>query len=88
MIDAQRFFSFDKLQAAAGSEKTIPRLTKLGFNSSTFSGAVTSGELAFLLLRDRPDSWWQGLGRKCLHFTWGSRGAVSLEGLKLDVRAA
>lgn len=38
------------------------------------------------MLRDRPAPLWQGLGRRCLHFTWGARGAISLEGLGLEVR--
>ncbi|DBA67199.1 TPA: hypothetical protein ACH3X2_001512 [Trebouxia sp. C0005] len=36
-------------------------------------------------LTDRPTSELQHLGNSCLHFTWKSRGTVSLEGLELQV---
>ena len=36
-------------------------------------------------LTDRPTSELQHLGNRCLHFTWKSRGTVSLEGLELQV---
>ena len=52
---------------------------------SAFCGVVTSGECTHRHLTERPDAWWQGLGRRCLHFTWGQRGAISLEGLGLEV---
>jgi hypothetical protein len=49
------------------------------------AGAVTSGDMAHLHLLDRPGTFWQGLGTRCLHFTWSSRGTISLEGLGLEV---
>ena len=52
---------------------------------SRCAGAVTSGDLADRFLRDRPDEWWQRLERRCLHFTWSSRGTISLQGLDLQV---
>ena len=58
----------------------------MGFNAGDFVGAVTSGEVTHQQLQERAGPFWQGLGRRCLHFTWGSRGAVSLEGLDLEVR--
>jgi len=27
----------------------------------------------------RNDPWFAALGRKCIHITWGDRGAISLE---------
>jgi len=36
-------------------------------------------------LTDRVTSELQHLGNRCLHFTWKSRGTVSLEGLELQV---
>lgn len=57
----------------------------MGFDVSAFCGVVTSGECTHRHLTERPDAWWQGLGRRCLHFTWGQRGAISLEGLGLEV---
>ena len=37
-------------------------------------------------LQQRPTTFWQGLGRRVLHFTWSSRGEVVLdEALGLQV---
>lgn len=37
-------------------------------------------------LQQRPTAFWQGLGRRVLHFTWSSRGEVVLdEALRLQV---
>lgn len=69
----------------SGSSGVIPKLELMGFDSKWFAGAVTSGEVAHQLLLSRPDSWWQGLGDTCLHFTWGSRGAVAIDDLRLKV---
>lgn len=46
---------------------------------------MTSGELTHTHLADRPDPWWQTLGRKCLHLTWSTRGTIDLSGLGLEV---
>ncbi|KAK9810178.1 hypothetical protein WJX72_006196 [[Myrmecia] bisecta] len=67
---------------AAGA---LDKLAKMGFDAKNFAGAVTSGEIAHTKLLQRTDSFWAGLGKRCLHFTWSSRGAVSLEGLGLEV---
>ena len=55
-----------------------------------------NGSASFLLLLSLPTiamfaplgEWWQGLGNRCLHFTWSSRGSISLDGLGLEVRAS
>ncbi|KAK6137791.1 hypothetical protein DH2020_028463 [Rehmannia glutinosa] len=39
--------------------------------------------LQFVSMRDDP--WFAGLGRSCIHMTWSDRGAISLEGLGLQV---
>ena len=57
----------------------------MGFNAEDFVGVVTSGEVTHQHLLARPSLFWRQLGRRCLHFSWGSRGAVSLEGLGLQV---
>ncbi|GMH38100.1 hypothetical protein BSKO_05984 [Bryopsis sp. KO-2023] len=67
------------------ADKAYVRLEGMGFQREWIAGVVTSGELAFRHLRDRPNSFWSNLGRKVLHFTWGSRGKVSLDGLGLEV---
>lgn len=42
-------------------------------------------QVAHRQLEGRPSPFWQQLGRRCLHFTWAARGAISLEGLGLEV---
>jgi hypothetical protein len=49
------------------------------------TGAITSGELTHRYLAGRPDAWWQHLGRRCIHLTWSSRGAISLDALDLEI---
>ncbi|CAN8299062.1 unnamed protein product [Cochlearia groenlandica] len=64
---------------------TIEKLKGLGFDPSFFAGAVTSGELTHQSLQRRDDPWFAALGRRCIHITWKDRGAISLEGLDLNV---
>ncbi|GBF92597.1 hypothetical protein Rsub_05211 [Raphidocelis subcapitata] len=64
---------------------TISKLEKMGFDGGWFAGAITSGELTHRYLQQRPDDWWRALGRRCVHLTWSSRGAISLSGLGLEV---
>ncbi|KAE8663104.1 pyridoxal phosphate phosphatase-like isoform X3 [Hibiscus syriacus] len=64
---------------------TIEKLKKLGFNPSLFVGAIASGELTHQYLQRRDNSWFAALGRSCIHTTWSDRGAISLEGLGLQV---
>lgn len=63
----------------------MEKLSSLGFDTSCFLGAITSGELTHQYLQKRDDPWFAALGRKCIHLTWGSRGAISLEGLGLQI---
>ncbi|XP_014507407.1 uncharacterized protein LOC106767097 [Vigna radiata var. radiata] len=67
------------------SSTTIEKVKGLGFDASLFLGAVTSGELTHQYLQRRDDPWFAALGRSCIHFTWNGRGAISLEGLDLQV---
>lgn len=30
-------------------------------------------------MEQRPSAFWQQLGRRCIHITWSSRGAITLE---------
>ncbi|KAE8726684.1 Haloacid dehalogenase-like hydrolase superfamily protein isoform 1 [Hibiscus syriacus] len=64
---------------------TIEKLKNLGFDPSLFVGAITSGELTHQYLQRRDNSWFAALGRSCIHMTWSDRGAISLEGLGLQV---
>ncbi|XP_021912056.1 uncharacterized protein LOC110825847 isoform X1 [Carica papaya] len=64
---------------------TMEKLKNLGFDPSLFVGAITSGELTHQYLQRRDDAWFAALGRSCIHMTWNDRGAISLEGLGLQV---
>ncbi|KAL3352152.1 hypothetical protein AABB24_020295 [Solanum stoloniferum] len=64
---------------------TLEKLRSLGFDPSLFIGAITSGELTHQYLQTREDAWFASIGRSCIHMTWSDRGAISLEGLGLEV---
>ncbi|XP_027185279.1 uncharacterized protein LOC113783362 [Coffea eugenioides] len=64
---------------------TLEKLKSLGFDPSLFVGAITSGELTHQHLQRRDDRWFAALGKSCIHMTWKDRGAISLEGLGLQV---
>jgi ribonucleotide monophosphatase NagD (HAD superfamily) len=46
---------------------------------------MTSGEVTQQYLSKRPTQEWSSLGKACLHFTWGTRGAVDVSALGLQV---
>ncbi|KAJ0972243.1 hypothetical protein J5N97_020202 [Dioscorea zingiberensis] len=64
---------------------TFEKLGSLGFNPLLFHGTITSGELTHQYLERRDDPWFAALGRSCIHMTWSGRGAISLDGLNLQV---
>ncbi|OAY50390.1 hypothetical protein MANES_05G132000v8 [Manihot esculenta] len=64
---------------------TMEKMKSLGFDPSLFVGAITSGELTHQYLQRRDDDWFASLGRSCIHMTWSDRGAISLEGLDLQI---
>ena len=72
----------------AGAGGVLSKLAKLGFPEAAFAGVLTSGEIAHTRLAGRRSGgwFWEELGSRCLHMTWGERGAISLDGLGLDVR--
>lgn len=51
------------------------------------AGGITSGEVTHQFLKKRPTQSWDRLGTRCLHFTWGSRGAVDISSLGLSAVA-
>jgi hypothetical protein len=57
----------------------------MGFPKDAFFGAITSGEVCHQVLQDRPDEFYQALGKRCIHITWGARGSISLGDLDLQV---
>ncbi|KAM3339247.1 hypothetical protein P3S68_029116 [Capsicum galapagoense] len=64
---------------------TMEKLRSLEFDPSLFVGVITSGELTHQYLQMRGDAWFASLGRSCIQMTWSDRGAISLEGLGLQV---
>jgi HAD superfamily hydrolase (TIGR01459 family) len=56
----------------------------MGFPRDAFCGVITSGEVTHRALSERATPFWAAR-RRCLHFTWGARGAISLDGLGLEV---
>ena len=72
-------------QFSSGSHNALQRIQQLGYDPTWFDGAITSGEVTHVQLAGRPTAELQQLGKRCLHFTWKSRGTVSLAGLDLQV---
>lgn len=67
------------------SNGALKNLEKKGINVKLIEGAITSGEVTTLAFTAMPrEEAFRGL-RRCVHFTWGSRGAISLDGLDLEV---
>ena len=60
------------------------QLRKMGIAASEFDGVMTSGEATYLMLRDRPDPWYQALGRAVFHLG-PERDRNVLHGLDLDI---
>ena len=56
----------------------------MGFPKDAFCGVITSGEVTHDALLHRRTPFWQSR-KKCIHITWGARGAISLEDLGIDV---
>ena len=74
------------------ANQALSKLATMGFDTSLFVGAVTSGELTHRALEARDADWAKppaGDGRalRALWLTWGERGAVSLAGTGVDVVA-
>ena len=43
------------------------QLRRMGIDDELYDGVMSSGEATHLMLRDRPDAWWQGLGTRIFH---------------------
>ncbi|GER28285.1 haloacid dehalogenase-like hydrolase superfamily protein [Striga asiatica] len=52
-----------------------------------FKAHGETNKMSFIehVLDRRDDPWFAGLGSSCIHMTWNDRGAISLEGLGLQV---
>ncbi len=66
------------------SDGVLKNLEKKGFDIGCFEGVVTSGEVTHQRLTERPDGFWKSR-KACVHFTWGERGAISLDDMGVDV---
>ena len=60
------------------------QLGRMGILEEWYDGVMTSGEAAYLMLRDRPDAWYAGLGRRVFHLG-PPRDRGVMAGLDLDV---
>ncbi len=92
-IAAVRHLAFDRglrvliiSNSSRRSAGTLGNLARMGFPEKAFAGAITSGEVTHELLAARPDAFWAAR-RTALHLTWGARGAISLDGLGLELTA-
>ncbi|HWK46963.1 MAG TPA: TIGR01459 family HAD-type hydrolase [Stellaceae bacterium] len=65
------------------AETNRNRLIRLGIPARLYSHIVTSGEVTWQALRDRPEPFWRSLGRRCLHVTRGDDHSL-LDGLDLE----
>jgi HAD superfamily hydrolase (TIGR01459 family) len=68
------------------ADENIRRLAKLGLPRSAYDALLTSGEAAWLGLRDRTKPPFSTLGRRCLLITRGPDPSI-VEGLHLEVVA-
>ena len=64
--------------------ETLAKLKPLGFDPAWFAGSVTSGETTHQALTLRTDPTFAQLGKRCLHLTWGERGAINVDSLGLE----
>jgi HAD superfamily hydrolase (TIGR01459 family) len=66
------------------SSGALNNLAKKGINVEFIEDVITSGEVTWSCLSSEPrEGRFEGL-QKCVHFTWGARGAISLEGLDVS----
>lgn len=43
------------------------QLAGMGIEDALYDGVMSSGEATHIMLRDRPDAWWRGLGERVFH---------------------
>ena len=64
----------------------MTRMIKKGLNTDAFSSCITSGEVAWNLLREKGGSAFGAGGNKCIAFTLGDNYTRTfLQGLKLNM---
>lgn len=60
------------------------QLDKMGIPGDHYAGIMTSGEASHLMLRDRPDAWYEALGDR-MFYIGPKRDLTLIEGLALTV---
>ncbi|MFI4947583.1 MAG: TIGR01459 family HAD-type hydrolase [Alphaproteobacteria bacterium] len=65
------------------ADDVVRRITKIGVPERLYHAVMSSGEEAWQYLHDRTDSFYAGLGRRCLHIC-SERDLEIREGLDLD----
>ncbi|MGO1119289.1 TIGR01459 family HAD-type hydrolase [Rhodovibrionaceae bacterium A322] len=66
------------------SSEVEGRMNDMGIDPSLYDRVLSSGEQTWTCLKDRPDSWYQTLGRRCLHLG-PDRDHGMRDGLDLDI---
>ncbi len=65
--------------------EVVLQLRGMGIRDDAYDGVMTSGEAAYVMLRDRPDPWYRDLGNAVFHLG-PPRDHNVLHGLGLDIR--
>lgn len=66
------------------SEPIRRQLAEMGIGPDLYDDALSSGEATYRMLRDRPDGWWRGLGRRLYHLG-PERDLSVFEGLDVEI---
>ena len=64
------------------SDKIIAQLRRMGIADTLYDGVMSSGEAVHLLLRDRPDAWYQAAGSR-MFYIGPDRDLAVIEGLPI-----
>jgi len=57
--------------SARRAAQGVERMEEIGIDRGLYAHLVTSGEETWQHLRERPDDFYRGLGRRCLLYSWG-----------------
>lgn len=67
------------------ADGALAGLEKKGMDIGSIANVITSGEVTASALQTAPREEAFREMHRCVHFTWGSRGAISLDGLDVEV---
>ena len=62
------------------SDRIVTQLRRMGIGDSLYDGVMSSGEAVHLMLRDRPDEWYRGIGSR-MFYIGPNRDLAVVEGL-------